>query len=94
MSHRAEITLTDEQYARLRQEAQRTGLSLAELVRRAIDDRDEQALSTEERLQALADSFGAWQDRAFDGEQYVDAVRHGIDVWRLDAPRLPGTRDS
>jgi hypothetical protein len=37
MSRRTQITLTDRQHAFLRDEAHRTGLSLAELVRRAVD---------------------------------------------------------
>jgi hypothetical protein len=37
MSRRTQVTLTDRQHAFLRDEALRTGLSLAELVRRAID---------------------------------------------------------
>ena len=37
MAHRTQIVLTDAQYARLRDESERTGLALAELVRRAID---------------------------------------------------------
>ncbi|MDQ5820789.1 MAG: hypothetical protein M3540_05045 [Actinomycetota bacterium] len=37
MSRRTQITLTDRQHAFLRDEANRTGLSMAELVRRAID---------------------------------------------------------
>jgi hypothetical protein len=37
MSRRTQITLTDRQHSFLRDEANRTGLSLAELVRRAID---------------------------------------------------------
>jgi hypothetical protein len=37
VSRRTQITLTDRQHAFLREEASRTGLSLAELVRRAID---------------------------------------------------------
>jgi len=36
MSRRTHITLTDEQYDFLRGEAARTGLSAAELIRRAI----------------------------------------------------------
>ena len=79
MSHRAQITLTDEQYARLCEEAQRTGLSFAELVRRAIDGRYEEPPSTEERLQALERSSGAWKDRDFDGEEYVERLRQGTE---------------
>ncbi len=37
MSRRTQITLTDRQHALLRDESSRTGLSLAELVRRAVD---------------------------------------------------------
>jgi hypothetical protein len=37
LSRRTQITLTDRQHAFLRDESDRTGLSLAELVRRAVD---------------------------------------------------------
>jgi hypothetical protein len=37
MSRRTQITLTDRQHSFLRDEARRTGLSLAELVRRSVD---------------------------------------------------------
>jgi hypothetical protein len=37
MSRRTQITLTDRQHARLLDESHRSGLSLAELVRRAVD---------------------------------------------------------
>jgi hypothetical protein len=37
MSRRTQITLSDSQYDLLRYEAYRSGLSLAELVRRAVD---------------------------------------------------------
>jgi hypothetical protein len=37
VSRRTHLTLSDRQHAFLRHEAERTGLSLAELVRRAID---------------------------------------------------------
>src|SRR5436309_14456200 len=37
MSRKTQITLTDRQYAFLRAEAERSGLSLAELIRRAVD---------------------------------------------------------
>jgi hypothetical protein len=37
MSRKTQITLTDRQHAFLLDESQRTGLSLAELVRRSID---------------------------------------------------------
>lgn len=77
MSHRTQITLTDEQYERLRDQAQRTGLGLAELVRRAVE-RSYGSVPPADRLRALDDSFGAWTDRDFDGASYVDTLRRGM----------------
>jgi len=37
MTHRMQISLTDQQFQTLDAEANRTGLSIAELVRRAVD---------------------------------------------------------
>jgi hypothetical protein len=37
MAHRMQISLTEQQYEHLNAEAWRTGLSIAELVRRAVD---------------------------------------------------------
>ena len=37
MTHRTQITLTNQQYERLQEESRLTGASLAELVRRAVD---------------------------------------------------------
>jgi hypothetical protein len=37
MSRRTQVTLTDRQHAFLRDESARTGLSMAELMRRALD---------------------------------------------------------
>jgi hypothetical protein len=37
MAHRIQITLTDEQYSFLDAEADRSSVSIAELIRRAID---------------------------------------------------------
>ena len=77
MSHRAHVTLTDEQYARLCEESRRTGLSFAELVRRAIDKsyRPGPSGDLEEALDA---TFGLWKDRDFDGEEYVERLRRGM----------------
>lgn len=76
MGHRTQITLTDEQYASLKLRSQRTGATLAELVRRAVnvtygsdDGLDEQALD---------ESFGVWRDRDFDGAAYVEELRPGL----------------
>ena len=82
MSRRAQVIFTDDQYARLQDEARRTGLSLAELVRRAIDKIYGQS-PTGDRTEALKESFGAWEDRDFDGAEYVNRLRRGM-AHRLD----------
>jgi hypothetical protein len=76
MTHRTQITLADEQYERLRAESQRSGLGLAELVRRAID-RVYGSAGPEETIQGLDGSYGAWTDRTDDGASYVDGMRRG-----------------
>lgn len=77
MAHRTQITLTDEQYDRLRRESARTGLGLAELVRRALDA-SLGAASPEDRLRAVERSFGIWRDLDVDGAEYVERLRHGL----------------
>jgi len=77
MTHRTQITLADEQYTRLRAESRRSGLGLAELVRRAIDHT--YGTSRPDRaLQAIEASFGSWADRPEDGEAYVEGLRRGL----------------
>lgn len=73
MSHRTQITLTNDQYETLQRESRRTGMSLAELVRRAIA----RAYGAPERAsaEALDESFGAWKSRDFDGAEYVERIR-------------------
>jgi hypothetical protein len=74
--HRTQITLTDMQYATLRDESKRSGLSLAELIRRAVDERY-QAPSTAERLRLLDAAFGGWTGRDESGAEYVERIRSG-----------------
>lgn len=74
--HRTQITLTDAQYARLRDESARTGRSLAELIRLALDERYE-PLSEGDRLRLLDNAFGAWAERQETGAEYVERVRSG-----------------
>ncbi len=80
MSHRMQITISDEQYNRLRARSQMTGSSIAELVRRQIDVEDSGAgarararaaivpspLTIEEKLAAIGESEGIWKD---DGDE-------------------------
>jgi Ribbon-helix-helix protein, copG family len=74
--HRTQITLTDIQYARLRNESARSGLSLAELVRRALNEHYE-AVSQTERLRLLDSAFGGWAHRDESGSAFVEKVRTG-----------------
>ena len=83
--HRTQITLTDAQYARLRDESARTHASLAELIRRALD-RYYNELSDADRRRLLDSAFGAWSEREEDGEQYVERIRSGT------RRRLSGSR--
>jgi hypothetical protein len=59
MAHRMQITLDDRQYQRLRAEAERTGASIAELVRRAVDARYGADLTLDEKLRILDATSGA-----------------------------------
>jgi hypothetical protein len=77
MSHRTQITLTHEQYERLRSESRETGLGLAELVRRAVD-RSYGAVDRSALRTALDDSFGTWSG-AGEGADYVDTLRRGME---------------
>lgn len=60
MGVRTHVMLSDRQYAFLKGETARTGLPLAELVRRAVDH----TYRTEERLRVRGFdfSFGLWRD--------------------------------
>lgn len=69
--------MTDEQYVRLCEESERTGLGLAELVRQALDGRYG-SIDVGARRAAFEASFGAWSDRGIDGATYVDQLRRGM----------------
>jgi hypothetical protein len=76
MSHRTQITLTDNQYLRLKEEMARSGATLAELVRRAVDTVYANG-GTSDPQEGLRASFGSWQGRELDGAAYVDELRPG-----------------
>ena len=59
MSRRTQITLSDRQHAFLMSEADRTGLSLAELVRRALDT--VYRPHRRERVRGFEFSLGVWE---------------------------------
>ena len=78
LSHRTQITLTDEQYSRLLAESSTTGLGLAELVRRALV-RCYGEVTPNERVRMLRETAGTWYDATEGGEQYVENLRRGLE---------------
>jgi predicted DNA-binding ribbon-helix-helix protein len=76
MSHRTQIILEDAQYLRLKAESERTGLGLAELVRRALDRT--YGSHTANATEVLAETLGAWRGRTGDAAGYVDRLRPGL----------------
>lgn len=74
MSHRTQITLTDQQYALLKRESERTGTSLAELVRRAVSASCARG-NDEDAARVLEATAGAWGDPGEDGAAYVERIR-------------------
>ncbi len=77
MSHRTQITLTDAQYERLRNESRRSGVGLAELIRRAVD-RMYGGTDADAVRAGLKASFGSWTDSDQDGASYVEGLRRGL----------------
>jgi hypothetical protein len=81
--HRTQILLEDEQYELLRSESARTGKSIGELVRTAVQDK--YAVESDEdyrqRLrQAFRDAAGTAHPDDFEGlsgEEYVAKIRRG-----------------
>lgn len=61
---------------RLKHESARTGQSLAELIRRALDERYD-GISAQERLRRLDTAFGGWAAREESGAAFVERVRSG-----------------
>jgi hypothetical protein len=81
MSHRLQITLDDRQYDALVLERDRTGASLAELVRQAVDEKlgaGDPARRAEAFRRAVHHAVGAWSDREEDGMAYQRRVRAGL----------------
>lgn len=74
---RTQISFTQEQKTRLDRLAETTGLSISELIRRAIDSQYREQRDLERDLEAMRAAAGAWKDRDFNGEEYVDLVRSG-----------------
>jgi Ribbon-helix-helix protein, copG family len=77
--HRTQILLEDEQYERLKKESARSGRSIGDLVRTAVDDK--YGAGYRERLRkAIHESAGSARPDDFDGlsgEEYVKRIRGG-----------------
>jgi hypothetical protein len=87
---RTQIYLTDEEATALKRASKKSGASMSDLIRSAIDQtyvRDEAPPSKEEALRIIQETFGAWKGRTETGEEYVERMRPG----RL--ARLHGLRD-
>jgi Ribbon-helix-helix protein, copG family len=70
-----QITLDDDRYERLRREAERTGASIAELIRRSIDVALPEQ-TREERLRHLQAAAGAWREEpGEDRAAYLEELR-------------------
>jgi hypothetical protein len=77
MSHRLQVTLDDELFQALQSEADRTGASLAEVVRRSVAERLG-ILSMADRLAVLDRTAGMWADRDQTGVEYQAELRSGL----------------
>ena len=80
MGKRTQIVLTDDLHERLRRESARTGATMGELVRRAVD-MAYPGDHAEDPLKVLRETAGAWAYRAdedADGAGYVEKLRRGM----------------
>ena len=76
---RTQISLPERQKRLLDERSASTGLSLSELIRRAVDRCYAPPRDLEDDLAAVDEAFGAWEDRDEDrdpdGEAYVERLR-------------------
>jgi Ribbon-helix-helix protein, copG family len=75
---RTQISLTEGQLETLRGESERTGLSIAQLIRQAVDQ-EYGPLPAPERLGQLRRAFGGWRSRRETGAEFVERVRSGTE---------------
>jgi hypothetical protein len=83
LNHRVQITLSDGQYRRLSQRSRESGFSIAELIRRRLDDDPVEQYTLEEKLQAVRDTAGIWAnepDAHETGAEFVERLRRGVDT--------------
>lgn len=78
---RTQISLTVEERRLLDREAARTGRSISALIRDAVSTTYGPGRDADADLRAIDTALGAWGERDFDGEAYVERLRSGS---RLD----------
>ena len=81
--HRTQIYLSAEHIDALDEASRRLHRSRSELIREAIELQYIDRRQREERLKALMESAGAWADREYDGEEFVERLRTGERLRRL-----------
>ncbi|CAN5157508.1 MAG: ribbon-helix-helix protein, CopG family [Euzebyales bacterium] len=77
--HRTQVLLEPESYEQLKAESQRTGRSIGDLVREVVAERYGRRERMKRAARAFEDVFGMWSDLDIDGEDYVEAIRTGIE---------------
>lgn len=75
---RTQIYLTDEEAEALKRVSKKSGLSMSDLIRTAVDEKFLSGeMTTAEKIRAVEESFGAWTGRTETGEEYVERMRSG-----------------
>jgi len=74
---RTQISLTEAERRLLDTEAARSGRSISALIRSAVSYTYGTRRGVEEDLREIDEALGAWSDRDFDGEEFVERVRSG-----------------
>lgn len=78
---RTQIYLTDAEAEALKRQTKRSGASMSELIRSAIEQtyvRDGGQLTKEQALRIIDQTAGAWSGRSETGADYVERIRPGL----------------
>ncbi len=75
--NRTQISLTEDDRRLLDEQSARTGRSISDLIRRAVQIVYGQERSATEDVARMRRGFGSWQNHAVDGEEWVELRRSG-----------------